>query len=96
MVFVPISWSSNNETWYTDVATMMRVHRNRNYKFVNNNKQPQAIKTYKMIINGVGASDLLMVGPLTMKLGTLIHHDKEKQKIQGCKQQQAASSKKDF
>ena len=31
-----------------------------------------------------------------MKLSTLIHHDKEKQKLQGCKQQQTASGKKDF
>ena len=34
-----------------------------------------------------------MVGPLTMKLGTLIHHDKSssKQKLQGSNQQQTAS-----
>ena len=73
---------------------MMRVHRNRNYKLVNNNKQPQAIK----LVNGVCASNLLIVGPLTMKLGTLMYHDESssKQKLQGCKQQQTASGKKDF
>ena len=39
-----------------------------------------------------------MVGHLTMKLGTLMYHDKSssKQKLQGCKQQQTASGKKNF
>ena len=34
-----------------------------------------------------------MVGPLTMKLGTLMYHDESssKQKLQACKQQQTAS-----
>ena len=67
---------------------MRRVHRNRNYK-VNNNKHPQAI-------NGVCAYKLLVVGPLTMKLGTLMYHDESssKQKLQVCKQQQIASGNK--
>ena len=54
---------------------MIRVNRNINYKLViiNNSKQPQAVK----LVNGVCAYKLLVVGPLTMKLGTLIRHDKE-------------------
>ena len=52
---------------------MMRVNQSTNYKVVNNNKQSQAIK----LVNGVCAYKLLVVGLLTMKLGTLIHHDKE-------------------
>ena len=51
---------------------MMRVHRNRNYNLVKNNKQPQA----KKVVNGVCANKLLVVVPLTMKLGTPIHHGK--------------------
>ena len=39
-----------------------------NYKFVNNNKQPQAIK-------GVCAYKLLVIDLLTMKLGRLSHHE---------------------
>ena len=68
---------------------MMRVDWNKSYKFVNNNKQPQAIKTCKHFI----AYNLLMVGRLTMKIGTLMFHDKSssKQKLQVCKQQQTAS-----
>ena len=58
----------------------------------NNNKQPQAIKT---CVNGVCASNLVMVGSLTMKLGTLMYHDESssKQKLQACKQQQTAPGK---
>ena len=39
-----------------------------------------------------------MVGPQTMKLGTLMYHDESssKQKLQGCKQQQTPSGKKDL
>ena len=44
------------------------IKRNRNYKVVNNNKQPQA----KRLLNGVSAYNLLMVGPLTKKLGALM------------------------
>ena len=47
---------------------MIRVHRCRNYKVVNNNKKPQA----KRLLNGVSAYDLFMMGPLTMKLGALM------------------------
>ena len=37
-----------------------------------------------------------MVGPLTMKLGTLMYHDESssKQKLQACKQQQTALGNK--
>ena len=68
---------------------MIRVHCKMNYKFVNNNKQPQAIK----LVHSVCASNLLMVGPLTTKLGTLIYNDESSSthKLQVCKQQQTAS-----
>ena len=63
----------------------------KHYKFVNHNKQPQAIKC-------VCAYNLLMVGPLTMKLGTLMYHDESswKHKVQACKQQQTASGNQNF
>ena len=48
---------------------MIRVHRNRSYKVVNNNKQPQAKKTFKWC--DVSAYNLLVMGPLIMKLGAL-------------------------
>ena len=68
--------------------TLIYHPRNRNYKFVNNNKQPQA----KRLLNGVSSYNLLMVGPLTIHLGALMYHDKSspKKKLQGCKQQQTA------
>ena len=44
------------------------IKRNRNYMVVNNNKQPQAKNTF----NGVSAYNLVMMGPLTMKLGALM------------------------
>ena len=55
----------------------------------NNNKQPQAIK----LVNSVCSYNLLMVGPLAMKIGTLIYHDKSssKQKLQVCKRQKTVS-----
>ena len=61
---------------------MIRVHL-KNYKFVNNNKQPQAIK----LVNC--ANNLLMLGPLTMKFVTLMYHDEssQKQTLQVCQQQ---------
>ena len=70
-------WFSNNETWYTDVATAMIVHRN-------------SLRQSILVNNDVCAYNLLIVGLPTMKLGTLIFHDKSssKQKLQGCKQQQ--------
>ena len=57
-------------------------------KIVNNNQQPQAIKTCKWCL----------VGPLTVKLGTLIYHDESssKEKLHACKQQQTALGKEDF
>ena len=48
---------------------MIRIQQQRNYKFVNNLRQ------WKPAID-VGAYNLLIVGPLTIKLGTLIYHDK--------------------
>ena len=42
-----------------------------NYKFVNNNKQPLAIKCFF-------SYNLLMLGPLTMKLCTLMYFGGEK------------------
>ena len=47
---------------------MIRVHRNRIIYKVVNNKQPQA----KKLLNSASAYSLLMMGPLTMKLGALI------------------------
>ena len=51
-----------------------KVHRNVKYKFVNNNKQPQASK----LASDVCAYNLLIVGPPTMKLGTLIYFGGER------------------
>ena len=42
------------------------------YKFVNNNKQPQAIRTCVWCF----AYKLLMLDPLAMKLGTLVCRNK--------------------
>ena len=45
-----------------------------NNKFVNNNKQPQT----KTLLNGVSAYNLLMVGPLAIKLSPLMYFGGEK------------------
>ena len=45
---------------------ILTVHRIINYKFVNNNKQTQAIKCFV-------SYNLLVLGPLTMKFGTLMY-----------------------
>ena len=39
-------------------------------------KQQRTISGNENFVNGVCAYKLLVIGPLTMKLGTLIHHDK--------------------
>ena len=55
-------------------------------KCVNNNKQPQATSAY----------NLLTVGPLTMKFGTLIYHDKSPSKQSTSLFSYAGSSKNEM
>ena len=55
-------------------------------KLVNDNKQPRA----KKLANDFCSYNLLVVGPLTIKLGTLINHkNSSKQKSHVIKQPQA-------
>ena len=67
---------------------MIIVHLNKNHKCVNSLGQN--------LVNGVCAFNILMVDPLTMKLGTLIYHGKRslKQKIQACKKTTSALRRK--
>ena len=62
---------------------MTSFHQNRIYKFVNNNKQPQATKPVIVVY----AYNFPKLGPLTTKLGALMYCDKfsSKQEIQVCK-----------
>ena len=50
------------------------------------------------LVTQVCAYNLLKLGPLTMKLGALMHHDESssKPKLQVCKQQQTASGNKNL
>ena len=84
LTFLPITWFSDNETWYTGSYIIFISWQNHNYKFVNNNREPQAIKL-------VYAYNFVVLVFLTMRLGTLAHNITlmSKPHLQVCKQPQA-------
>ena len=63
----------------------MRVHRNRNQQTASGNK-----------LNDVCSYNLLIVGLLTTKLGTLMNDDESTSNLQVCKQQQRALGNKNL
>ena len=67
-LFVAYGGSSNNETWYTESSSKQKLQVS---KYVTTNSLGQ-----KKLGNGVCVYQLLEVGPLTMKLSTLIYHGK--------------------
>ena len=71
------------------VYTPSLVSKCKHYKFVNDINSLRQCK----LVNVVCTQNLLMLEPITMKLGTRMSHDKSlpKQKLQVCKQQQTAS-----
>ena len=70
---------------------MIRVHQNKELQFCKQQQITSGNKTCIMCL-------CLMVGPLTMKLGTLMYHDKSSSNLnlQVCKQQQTASGNKNL
>ena len=69
------------------LMSLITVHQNKNYKTTNSFRQCN-------LVNVICAYDLLMQGPITMKLGTLFLYGKSSPKLQVCKQQQTCSGSK--